>query len=67
MNILVSSTILSLAIILLADSIRQMRPHKRSKKRKQNRSKKTQPMPRVRSSVIDLHMTDLRRGGGNHD
>ena len=67
MNILVSSGLLSLAIIFLADSIRQMRPHRKKKKqRKQNRSKE-QPMPRAHVSVIDLHMTDLRRGGENHD
>lgn len=65
MTVLISSSILALAIILLADSIRQLRPHR--KKRKQNRSKKTQPMPRAKESGIDLTMTDLRRGGGSHD
>ena len=62
MNILVSSTILSLSIILLADSIRQMRPHTRKKKRKADRSKE-QPMLRAHYSGVDLTMTDLRRGG----
>lgn len=57
MNILISSSILSIAIVLLADSIRQLRPHKRKKRRK---AKKEQPVPRVNRSVIDLHMTDLR-------
>lgn len=60
MNILVSSTILSLSIIFLASSIYELRPHKRSKKRKQNRSK-SQPMPRANVSGIDLRMTDLRK------
>lgn len=60
MNILISSGLLSLSIILLAHSIYALRPHKRSKKRKQNRSK-SQPMPRVNRSVIDLTMTDLRK------
>lgn len=59
MNVLVSSTILSLALILLADSIRQLRPHTKHKKRRP--ASKPQPMPRVHSSVIDLRMTDLRK------
>lgn len=58
MNILISSAILSLSIILLADSIRQLRPHRKRKKRRP--ASKPQPMPRVHSSVIDLRMTDLR-------
>ena len=66
MNILVSSTILSLAIILLADSIYKLRPHKKKQKRKAGKSKE-QPVTRAKESVIDLTMTDLRRGGGNHD
>ena len=59
MNILISSGIVSLALILLADSIRQLRPHTKRKKRRP--VKKSQPMPRVRSSVIDLTQTDLRK------
>ena len=60
MNILVSSALLSLALILLADSIRQLRPHrKRKRKRKGGRSKE-QPVTRVNRSGIDLHMTDLK-------
>lgn len=57
MNIIISSALLSLSIILLADSIYKLRPHKRKKRRK---AKKEQPVPRVNRSVIDLHMTDLR-------
>lgn len=64
MNILISSGLLSLAIILLADSIRQMRPHTRHKKRKS--VSKTQPTLRAQSPGVDLRMTDLRRGGA-HD
>ena len=59
MNILVSSTILSLALILLADSIRQLRPHNKRKKRR--KVKKSQPVLRANVSGIDLTMTDLRR------
>jgi len=59
MNILVSSTILSLALILLADSIRQLRPRNNHKRRRP--AKKSQPMTRAKESVIDLRMTDLRR------
>ena len=59
MNILVSSAILALAIILLADSIYRLKPHKKHKKRKS--ANKTQPMTRVNRSVIDLRMTDLRK------
>ena len=55
MNVLVSSTILAIAIILLADSIYKLRPHKKRRK-----VKKSQPMPRAKESVIDLHMTDLK-------
>ncbi len=58
MNILVSSAILSLAIILLADSIRQLRPRKTHKKRR--KVKKSQPVLRAKESGIDLRMTDLR-------
>lgn len=66
MNILVSSGLLSLAIIILADSIYELRWHKKRKtKREQSRSKE-QPMPRAHVSGIDLHMTDLR-GGDSHD
>lgn len=59
MNILVSSTILSLALILLAHSIYELRPRKTHKKRRP--AKKSQPMPRAHVSVIDLRMTDLRK------
>lgn len=59
MNILISSGLLALSIILLADSIRQLRPHNKRKKRR--KAKKEQPVPRVNRSVIDLHMTDLRK------
>ena len=58
MNIIISSALLSLAIILLAHSIYGLRPHKRKKRRK---AKKEQPMPRAHVSGIDLTMTDLRR------
>jgi len=58
MNVLISSSLLSLALILLADSIYRLRPHTKHKKRKF--VKKSQPMPRVHSSSIDLRMTDLR-------
>lgn len=64
MNILVSSAILSLAIILLADSIYKLRPHTRHKKRKS--VSKTQPTLRASGPGVDLRMTDLRRGGA-HD
>lgn len=57
MNILVSSAILSLALILLADSIRQLRPHKRKKRRK---VKKEQPALRAKDPGVDLTQTDLR-------
>ena len=63
MNILVSSTILSLALILLADSIRQLRPHTKHKRRKP--ASKPQPTLRAQSPGVDLRMTDLRRGGAN--
>ena len=59
MNILVSSTILSLALILLADSIRQLRPHTKHKNRRP--VSKPQPITRAKESVIDLRMTDLRK------
>lgn len=59
MNILISSGLLSLAIILLAHSIYELRPHTKRKKRRP--AKKSQPVPRVNRSVIDLHMTDLRK------
>ena len=58
MNILVSSTILSLALILLANSIYELRPHTRHKKRR--KVKKSQPVLRAHVSGIDLRMTDLR-------
>lgn len=58
MNILISSGLLSLSIILLAHSIYELRPHTKRKKRKP--ASKSQPMTRVHSSVIDLRMTDLR-------
>lgn len=58
MNVLVSSTILSLAIILLADSIYRLRPHNKRKKRKS--VTKTQPSLRVNRPGVDLRMTDLR-------
>ena len=58
MNVLVSSTILSLSIIFLASSIYELRPHNKRKKRKP--ASKPQPITRVHSSVIDLRMTDLR-------
>lgn len=58
MNILVSSTILSLAIILLADSIYRLRPHGKHKKRKPD--SKSQPMTRTKGPGVDLRMTDLR-------
>lgn len=61
MNILISSSLLSLALILLANSIYELRPHTKHKRRKP--VSKPQPMPRVNSSSIDLRMTDLRRGG----
>lgn len=64
MNVPISSALLSVAVIFLADSIRQLQPHKRSKKRK-GRTKK-QSVTRVNRSVIDLTQTDLRRGGA-HD
>ena len=65
MNILVSSTILSLALILLADSIRQLAPRNNHKKHRP--AKKSQPTLRAQSPGVDLRMTDLRRGGGSHD
>lgn len=65
MNILISSTLMSIAIIILAHSIYELRPHTRHKKRKS--VKKSQPITRANVSVIDLTMTDLRRGGGSHD
>lgn len=63
MNILISSALLSLAIILLADSIYNLRPRKTHKRRRP--VSKPQPVTRANVSVIDLHMTDLRRGGAN--
>ena len=65
MNILISSSLLSLAIILLANSIYELRPH-RKRKRKAGKSKE-QPALRAKGSGVDLRMTDLRRGGGSHD
>ena len=64
MNILISSTILALSIILLAHSIYELRPHRKHKKRKAG--SKTQPTLRAQSPGVDLRMTDLRRGGA-HD
>lgn len=64
MNILISSTILALSIILLAHSIYELRPHRKHKKRKS--VSKTQPTLRAQSPGVDLRMTDLRRGGA-HD
>lgn len=58
MNILISSGLLSLAIILLAHSIYELRPHKRHKKRKS--VKKSQPMTRTKAPGVDLRLTDLR-------
>ena len=60
MNILISSGLLALSIILLADSIYKLGPHNKRKKRRTGRNKKEQPMPRAKESVIDLHMTDLK-------
>lgn len=59
MNILISSGLLSLSIILLAHSIYELRPHNKRKKRKP--ASKPQPMTRANRSVIDLRMTDLRK------
>ena len=59
MNILISSGLLSLAIILLAHSIYELRPHRKRKKRRP--ASKSQPMTRANRSVIDLRMTDLRK------
>lgn len=59
MNILISSIILSLSIILLADSIRQMRPHRKHKKRRE--VKKEQPALRAKGPGVDLTQTDLRK------
>ena len=59
MNILISSGLLSLAIILLAHSIYELRPHRNHKKRRP--ASKSQPMTRANRSVIDLRMTDLRK------
>lgn len=59
MNVLVSSTILSLALILLSHSIYELRPHRNHKKRRP--ASKSQPMTRANRSVIDLRMTDLRK------
>lgn len=61
MNILVSSFLLSLAIILLAHSIYELRPHRKHKRRKS--VSKTQPTLRASGPGVDLRMTDLRRGG----
>lgn len=58
MNILISSGLLALSIILLADSIYKLRPHRKRKKRKP--VKKSQPVLRAKESGIDLRMTDLR-------
>ena len=58
MNILISSGLLSLSIILLAHSIYELRPHRKHKKRKF--VKKSQPMLREHYSGVDLRMTDLR-------
>lgn len=58
MNILVSSAILSLALILLADSIYKLRPYKRKKRRK---VKKEQPALRAKGPGVDLTQTDLRK------
>lgn len=58
MNILVSSAILSLALILLADSIYRLRPH--NKRRKRKPANKTQSTLRAHYSGVDLRMTDLR-------
>ena len=64
MSVLISSVILALAIIFLVDSINELRPHNvRKKKQKTGQIKKKQPMSRVRNSVIDLRLTDLRKEG----
>jgi len=47
-----------MSIILLADSIRQLRPHRKHKKRRP--AKKSQPTLRAQSPGVDLRMTDLR-------
>lgn len=62
MNILISSGLLSLAIIILAHSIYELRPHTKKQKRKAGKSKE-QPTLRAHYSGVDLRMTDLRRGG----
>lgn len=66
MNVLISSAILALASIFLVDSINELRPHnerKKKQKRKTGQIKKGQTITRAKSSVFDLHMTDLRKGG----
>lgn len=59
MNVLISSSLLSLALILLADSIRQLAPRNNHKKRRP--AKKSQPTLRAQSPGVDLRMTDLRK------
>ena len=58
MNILISSGLLALSIILLADSIRQLRPH--TKHKKSQTGTKPQPTTRTKGPGVDLRMTDLR-------
>lgn len=58
MNILISSSLLSLAIILLASSIYELKPHTRHKKRRP--ASKPQPTTRTKAPGVDLRMTDLR-------
>lgn len=58
MNILISSGLLALSIILLADSIYKLRPYKRKKRRK---VKKEQPALRAKGPGVDLTQTDLRK------
>jgi len=60
MNILISSGLLSLAIILLADSIRQLSPHKTRKTKRRTGWSKEHSMTRTHVSVIELTQTDLR-------
>lgn len=63
MNVLCSCALLTIALLVLADSIYSLQPHgKQKQKRKAGHIKKEQPMPRAKSSVVDLRMTDLRKG-----
>lgn len=63
MNILCSSALLTIALLVLADSIYSLRPYRKQKqKRKAGRIKKEQPMLRAKSSGVDLRISDLRKG-----